>query len=243
MKVILISDMHSNLTCLNAMWEKEKSADMIICLGDLVEFGCDPKGVVDWCKAHDVLCVQGNHDKSLAKYCRENEKPSDINQTTDFAQFNQCMLGEDELAYLENLPEERVMEIDGIVYYFSHIYLEHDMHYDKKSLISHNSAACFEQIWSEKVGDKYLDKPRRIVFGHTHQCVYMGLDSKRAFLNPGSLSYRVLNDGVLKGGSYLVINDGEITPKTVDYSLDREREICQKLPLDDRSKKICEWLF
>lgn len=243
MKVLLISDMHSNLTCLKAMWEKEKWADKIICLGDLVEFGCDPGGVVDWCKEKNVVCIQGNHDKSLAKYCRENPMPSDINQTTNFAQFNQCLMNESHIEFLENLPTQEVMEIDGIVYYFTHIYLEHDMHYDKKSLISHDSAQCFEKIWSERVGDKYLDKPRRIVFGHTHQCVYMGLDSKRAFLNPGSLSYRVLNDGVLKGGSYLVINDGEITPKTVEYSLEREKGICEALPFDQNAKRICEWLF
>lgn len=241
--MLIISDMHSNIACLNAMWEKEKHADKIICLGDLVDFGFNPKEVIDWCRQRGVVCVAGNHDRSLANYCRVHGKFADESQAVNFQQYNSCFLGEEELKYLEALPNDEIIEADGIVYYFNHVYIESDMHYVKKAVIAHDAAACFEKIWDERVGDKFKDMPRRIVFGHTHQCVYFGVDGERAFLNPGSLSYRVLNDGITRGGDYIAVTDGDISFRHVDYDMSREQEICERLPLDGGSRRVCGWLF
>lgn len=243
MKVLLISDIHSNITCLNAVWEKEKQADKIICLGDLVDLGCNPSEVIAWAREHGVICVAGNHDRSLAAYCRKHGKADNPLEAENFQQYNSCFLSESDLDYLDFVPNERVLEIDGIVYYFNHVYIESDMHYVKKEIIAHNSAACFEKIWDERVGDRFKDLRRRIVFGHTHQCTYCSVDGKREFLNPGSLSYRVLRDGDTKGGDYIVIENGEVIPRHVDYDMSREKAICDSLPFNENTRRICSWLF
>ena len=65
MKILVLSDIHSNIFALEAIWKRERDSDLILCAGDLVDYGPHPKEVVDWVRAHSVICVQGNHDQFL----------------------------------------------------------------------------------------------------------------------------------------------------------------------------------
>ena len=44
MKALIISDIHSNIYGLEAVYKKEKDSDIIYCAGDLVDYGPFPKG-------------------------------------------------------------------------------------------------------------------------------------------------------------------------------------------------------
>ena len=43
MKILALSDIHSNIYALDAIWDKEKDADLIVAAGDLVDYGPFPK--------------------------------------------------------------------------------------------------------------------------------------------------------------------------------------------------------
>ena len=64
MRLALISDIHGNLVSLNAVLADIKKAqvDEIICLGDVVNLGPQPKEVISTLKSLGCRCVQGNHD-------------------------------------------------------------------------------------------------------------------------------------------------------------------------------------
>jgi len=62
MKILILSDIHSNIVALEAIWAKEKDSDLVYCAGDLVDYGPYPQEVIAWLQAHEVPCVQGNHD-------------------------------------------------------------------------------------------------------------------------------------------------------------------------------------
>ena len=64
MRVLLISDIHGNWPALEAIREK---CDMCLCLGDLVDYGCEPGPVIDWVRKKADVCIRGNHDHMVAQ--------------------------------------------------------------------------------------------------------------------------------------------------------------------------------
>ncbi len=63
MKTLLISDIHANLTALEAVLADAGSFDAAWCLGDLVGYGPDPNECVERVAAlPNLQCVMGNHD-------------------------------------------------------------------------------------------------------------------------------------------------------------------------------------
>ena len=64
MTVLVISDVHANIQALEAVLDAEPRVDAIWCLGDLVDYGPSPNECIDVLRAHDVLCIAGNHDRA-----------------------------------------------------------------------------------------------------------------------------------------------------------------------------------
>lgn len=65
----IISDIHSNIEAMTAVLEDIKSRGIndIICLGDVVGYGPDPKPCVDLIQQNTRVCLLGNHDEALLK--------------------------------------------------------------------------------------------------------------------------------------------------------------------------------
>jgi len=59
MKALIISDIHSNIYALEAIWAQERDNDIIYCAGDLVDYGPFPKEVLDWVRAQ-TFCSPKN---------------------------------------------------------------------------------------------------------------------------------------------------------------------------------------
>lgn len=66
MRYLILSDIHSNLTALEAvLTQAGDNYDRVVCLGDIVGYGPDPNEVVDRVRVLDpVAVVRGNHDKA-----------------------------------------------------------------------------------------------------------------------------------------------------------------------------------
>jgi len=63
MRVLIISDIHANLTALEAVLADAKGQwDFVWCLGDVVGYGPDPNECVDLLRTLPHLCLAGNHD-------------------------------------------------------------------------------------------------------------------------------------------------------------------------------------
>lgn len=63
MKRAILSDIHGNLEALTAVLAnaRERGAEQIICLGDLIGYGPNPRECIDLVMQFDV-CILGNHD-------------------------------------------------------------------------------------------------------------------------------------------------------------------------------------
>lgn len=63
MRILVISDIHANLTALNAVLDAATGVDAIWCLGDVVGYGPDPNEcIARLSKLPNLVCLQGNHD-------------------------------------------------------------------------------------------------------------------------------------------------------------------------------------
>lgn len=225
MKLLVISDLHSNIWALEAVLSREQDYDLLCCAGDLVDYGTAPCEVVD--RMQDIgkkILVRGNHDVHTVNIYKENKFQTVSPEEYKWVHHNCRRLGAERISYLNSLPEHETFEADGCVYLIRHQY---DAGYG-----TIESRSQFDRYWAAYADQRYADaKNRRMIFGHSHrQCIHV-LDEGMLWLNPGSISYRRPDDPD-KTAHYAVIENGEISLKRVSYDrscLFREaRELAEK---------------
>ena len=228
MKILFISDIHANYPALEAVWKKESDSDMILCAGDLVDWGFYPREVLDWCRTNRVIAVAGNHDHDMIRWY-ENRNMAELDGT--IAQQNLEQLTPDDIAYLKSLPESRTVCAENFAFYLKHYY---SMEADNRNALldrwnRYESKMAFEETWP---GD--VTAPNRVILtGHSHQCYLYQVGQGSYFLNPGSVSYRVCSDSRAKGADYAVLQDGEFRLRHVDYDRKIFVPLIDQIPLRD----------
>jgi predicted phosphodiesterase len=66
MRYLILSDIHANLTALDAALDAAKGRwQKAVCLGDLVGYGPEPNEVVERVRSLDAVTIRGNHDKAV----------------------------------------------------------------------------------------------------------------------------------------------------------------------------------
>jgi len=110
MKTLLISDIHANITALEAVLADAGKFDAVWCLGDLVGYGPDPNKCVERVAGlPNLRCILGNHD---AAAMRRIEVDAFNPEARAAILWTQQRLNAANLAYLESLPE--MIEVDHI---------------------------------------------------------------------------------------------------------------------------------
>jgi predicted phosphodiesterase len=64
-RILLLSDIHSNLEALEACLAAAPPHDSVVNLGDVVGYGASPNEVIERCRALGNSFVRGNHDKAV----------------------------------------------------------------------------------------------------------------------------------------------------------------------------------
>ena len=208
MKLLILSDVHSNIECLRAIWENEGGADLIAAAGDYVDYGTDPRAVLDWMRSHDVLGVRGNHDDRVIDLWRKGDYADAPSMEFGWAHHNCMRLRGSDIADLDALPYSRCFQADGIAYLMAHRC--------GNGYETIESQYHFDRFWAE-----HFDLPgcegmeRRMIFGHTHRQMAVRLENG-LWINPGSASYRRPDDPD-KTAHYAVIEAGNIRFERVPY--------------------------
>ena len=66
MRILLLSDIHSNLEALEACLAVAPPRDLVINLGDIVGYGASPNQVIQQSRSLGNVFVRGNHDKAAS---------------------------------------------------------------------------------------------------------------------------------------------------------------------------------
>ncbi|HZQ69788.1 MAG TPA: metallophosphoesterase family protein [Terriglobales bacterium] len=101
MRVLLLSDIHSNVEALEACLVAAPSYDLVVNLGDIVGYGASPNEAIERSRSLGNLCVRGNHDKASAGLM----DLSDFNPIAGLAAiWTREHLTPDNLEWLKSLP-------------------------------------------------------------------------------------------------------------------------------------------
>lgn len=222
MKIVIVSDIHSNLAALEAF--PEKHYDQLWCVGDLVDYGPKPHEVVRWIEQRAALAVRGNHDHAVGfnedPQCSESFQKL-ATETRLFTQ-NACTSGDVE--YLRSLPLRHELSVDSTSFYVVHAVPTDPLF-----------GYCPEssERWEKEIEWVHAGV---LIVGHTHMPFIRKIGEK-TIVNPGSL-------GQPKTGRpdacYAVWEDGKISLKEYRYPLnDTIREI-RRMPIapDDQDALI-----
>lgn len=160
MRILVLSDLHSNATAMDAVLEAAKGRwDSSVCLGDVVGYGPDPNYVTARLRELKTKTIRGNHDKAVTGLMATE----DFNPVAKAAvDWTRAELKPEHLAWLAALPPGP-LESDGIV-------LVHGALQDEDEYV----------FTPEQALDGLLDSTAGATFfGHTHhQGGFSYLDSQ-----------------------------------------------------------------
>jgi len=110
MRILIISDIHANLTALEAVLDDAPQVDAVWCLGDLVGYGPDPNECVKRVQQlPNLVCLLGNHDAAVAGVI---DNISFNNEARMAVLWTQSVIQQVHLKYLEALTPQT--EIDSV---------------------------------------------------------------------------------------------------------------------------------
>src|SRR5688572_14260447 len=109
MRIVILSDIHSNQIALEAVIEALPSYDQLWCLGDTIGYGPRPNECLASMRAMSAHALTGNHDLG----CLGKISLEDFNPMAAIAnRWNGEQLTPELRAYLEKLPPRLELEPD-----------------------------------------------------------------------------------------------------------------------------------
>ena len=212
MRLAIVSDIHGNLTALEAVIAdlRETSPDLVLHGGDLAAGGARPAEIVDRVRALGWNGVFGNTDEmlfrpaSLAQFAARSPHLQRLFDVIgEMAEFTRDALGTERIAWLGTLPMARTAGPVALV---------------------HASPASTWLSPDVRATDTELDSTYRplesriAVYGHIHQSFVRPI-GERTVANSGSVSLSCDGDA---RASYLLIDDDVPTIRRVPYDLAAE---------------------
>jgi len=110
MKILIISDIHANLTALDAVLSDAKDFDAVWCLGDVVGYGPDPNQCIERVKElPGLVCILGNHDAAALDLIDTGNFNPEAGKAIRWTKESLTKSSEN---FLKGLPER--LEIDNV---------------------------------------------------------------------------------------------------------------------------------
>ena len=214
MRVAIVSDIHGNLTALDAVIAdlRDASPDIVYHGGDIPHGGSNPAAVVDRIRDLGWPGVLGNTDEMLFRPDSLTEFFAPLPQfqsmfaaIADMAAFTRAQLNSDHMTWLESLPLVQTT--------------------DTFALVHASPSSCWRSPNANATDDDLhsayspLSRPTAI-YGHIH-VPFVRHVSALTIINTGAVSMSFDGD---PRASYLLLDDGVPHIRRVPYDVDREVE-------------------
>lgn len=201
MRILLLSDIHANRPALEAIREE---FDLCLFLGDLVDYGVEPRPCIDWVRRNARYAVRGNHDHGAAqriyvqgvggfRYLTGVTRPKTIQNVTD-----------DDRRYLAGLPTTLWLTLSGKRFLLVHATPRDPMD---------EFAPPDPDAWKRRLQNIDADY---VCVGHSH-VQYMLQVGKTTVINPGSVG--LPRDGDPRAAYAIITDEGPVL-KRVAYPID-----------------------
>ncbi len=221
MTVLLVSDLHANPFALEVL----PRADAVLCMGDLVDYGPDPRTVIAWCRVRAGAVVHGNHDRALAYDEDDGVAPAMQEASRSTRLAHRTLLDAADVDYLRALPRLATVRIGTATFALTHAFAEDPRHYGP---LSEAATSAHRAVPGADV----------VAVGHTHVQGIIALEGAVA-VNPGSLG--MSSEGGL--AHYAVWEDGRITLHSAKYDVAATLAALAALPLPERAHAVLRDAF
>ena len=204
MRILLISDIHSNLEALDACLSAAPPHDAIVNLGDIVGYGASPNEVTERVRELGGTLVRGNHDKVVAGL----EDVENFNPIAGLAAlWNRGQLTTENLEWLKALPQGPIVLADLPGIQFVHGSPEDEDRY---------------VVTIQDALPPLIDSEASVTFfGHTHvQGAFLLKVGLGETMHPeyASIGQNETRDFQLETGAHYLINPGSIgQPRDGDW--------------------------
>ncbi len=213
MRIAIVSDIHGNLSALEAVLSdlRDTSPDLVLHGGDLADGGARPAAVVDCVIDQGWDGVVGNTDEMLFDAEALTEFARSANQALlpmfhaieEMAAFTLGALDEARIDWMRSLPRVRTHDLFALV---------------------HASPGDLWRAPGRDASDAELDRVYRplgrkqVVYGHIHQ-PFVRKIAELTIANSGSVGFS--HDGDIRA-AYLLLDEAGPQIRRVDYDLERE---------------------
>ncbi|MCP5099799.1 MAG: metallophosphoesterase family protein [Chloroflexi bacterium] len=223
-QVAIISDIHGNMTAFNCVLAdiKRRGIETILCLGDLAGKGPHGAEAIDCCREICDAVVRGNWDDFMAE---ESDNP--------ILSWHQDRLGEERLAYLNQLPPSYDFVISGKCIRLFHA----------------SQTSVYTRIYPSDAYDVHLDmftnteftgfsqpKPDVVGYGDIHAAYSLPLyRHQKTLFNAGSVGNPLdepFATYVILSGHLNNTQPGQFGLEIIRMPYDIEREIAEAAALD-----------
>jgi len=218
MRLALLSDVHANEPALRAVLADlaDEPFDRLVCVGDVVGYGPDPAACLSLVRDRADVCVAGNHDREANTPERYSGHPT----AGPGLEHTYETLGDEELAWLDELPERRRLADWSTTVAHSHPDPEHTDRYVYPADFSDVGSTVDTAV---------------LAMGHTH-VQGAELVGETLVVNPGSVGQP--RDGE-PGAAYAIVDTDDRTAdlRRVAYDVGAVRERVRAAGLPDETWK------
>ncbi len=219
MRILLLADVHGNRAALEAIREPH---DICLFLGDLVDYGPDPGGCINWVKQHAHHSIRGNHDHGAAQNV-------DVQGVGGFRFLTACTrpptvaaLNPCQRRFLADLPTSLMLTLDGKRFLLVHATPRDPMD---------EYAPADPAFWAPRLAGLPVDY---VCVGHTHQPYTLTVNGITV-INPGSVG--LSRDGNPRA-SYGVIDGNQTELKRIEYPVEQTVREVMASNLDPTAKQM-----
>jgi predicted phosphodiesterase len=196
MRVLVVSDIHANLAAFDAVLrETRKDRDTVLCLGDLVGYGPDPRECIARAAEVCAVVLGGNHDLAAAGM-------TDLSSFADHArialEWTGPQLSLEDTAYLATLPLKAEYEgillshgspenpIWGYVFSRTDAVIAFSQSDFTRCFFGHTHLPSF---FIETKGGDSGEASYKFGYGEPDAVIETGQEHRRFLLNPGSVGF------------------------------------------------------
>jgi predicted phosphodiesterase len=116
-RIIIFGDLHANWEALLALQQAEPKPDLVLCLGDIIGYGPDPKRCLASVQANITYLIGGQHDLAVG-----NGHSYDGNELQEATwTHTRSMLSAADRDYLASLPSGLSVEVAGTRFHLTRL--------------------------------------------------------------------------------------------------------------------------
>lgn len=226
-KIAVISDIHGNLTALEAVLEDIEKRDIhtILCLGDLIGKGPNSKKALELIREKCEVVLLGNWDDFI-------QKPIDSSEII----WQQSQLNSDDMAYLSSLPFHYDFYMSGKYVRLFHASAKSVYHrvFPMRAPFEELEAMFDNTEWIVPLEDGRV--PDVVGYGDIHAALIQPVHPQRMLFNAGSVG----NSLDMRGATYCILHgvyqSKEAAPFSIElvrlpYDIEKELRIAGEMGL------------